>query len=299
MDLPDPIRVAILGLDTSHSVEFSRRMQAPDCPEAQRVPGLRATACLRFPSPFQAESGQDQRQAQLQAWGVRIATDLDDLLREADAVMLEINDPTLHLPWFERVARCGKPVFIDKPLADTAVAGAHILRLAAEHGTVAASASPLRCDAALAAACATMPKPLCVSVYGPLGRAPAGSSIVWYGVHAVEMLHRAMGAGAIAVTTRRDGNGATLIVDYGDRRRGTVELSEGAWIYGGCLRDSKTAQAFAVNGDNLYQALLREVERFFRGGKPPATLADAYEVIAILDAADRSLTSARTEPVYR
>ena len=153
MDLPDPIRVAILGLDTSHSVEFSRRMQAPDCPEAQRVPGLRATACMRFPSPFQAESGQDQRQAQLQAWGVRIATDLDDLLREADAVMLEINDPTLHLPWFERIARCGKPVFSDKLLADTAVAGAHFLCLAVEHGTVATSASPLRCDAALAAAC--------------------------------------------------------------------------------------------------------------------------------------------------
>lgn len=297
--MPDPIRVAILGLDTSHSVEFPRRMQAPDCAEAQRVPGLRATACLRFPSPFQAESGQDQRQAQLKAWGVRLATDLDDLLRDADAVMLEINDPTLHLSWFERVAACGKPVFIDKPLADTAVAGARILRLAAEHGTRVASASPLRSDAALAAACAAMPKPACASVYGPLGRAPAGSSIVWYGVHAVEMLHRAMGPGAIAVTTRRDGSGAILIVDYGDRRRGTVELSEGAWIYGGCLRDSKTAQAFAVDGDSIYPALLREVERFFRGGAPPATLADAYEVIAILDAADRSLTSARTEPVYR
>lgn len=297
--MPDPIRVAILGLDTSHAVEFPRRMQAPDCPEAQRVPGMRATACLRFPSPFQAEAGQDQRQAQLVAWGVRPASDLDDLLRDADAVMVEINDPTLHLPWFERIAACGKPVFIDKPLADTAAAGARILRLAAEHGTRAASASPLRSDAALAAACAAMPKPLCASVYGPLGRAPAGSSIVWYGVHAVEMLHRAMGAGAVAVTTRRDGSGATLIVDYGDRRRGTVELAEGAWIYGGCLRDAQTAQAFAVDAPMIYPALLREVERFFRGGAPPATLADAFEVIAILDAAERSLNSARTEPVYR
>jgi predicted dehydrogenase len=260
---------------------------------------MRATACLRFPSPFQAEAGQDQRQEQLAAWGVRLATDVDDLLRDADAVMLEINDPALHLPWFERVAACGRPVFIDKPLADTAAAGARILRLAAEHGTRAASASPLRCDAALVAACTAMPKPLCTSVYGPLGRAPAGSSIVWYGVHAVEMLHRAMGAGAVAVTTRRDGTGATLVVDYGDRRRGTVELAEGAWIYGGSLRDAQNARSFAVDAPMIYPDLLREVERFFRGGAPPATLTDAYEVIAILDAAERSLASARTEPVYR
>lgn len=297
--MPDPIRVAILGLDTSHAVEYPRRMQAPDCPEAQRVPGLRATACLRFPSPFQSEQGQDQRQAQLAAWGVRAAAGLDDLLRDADAVMVEINDPAQHLSWFQRIAAAGKPVFIDKPLADGIAAGAEIARLARQHGTRTSSASPLRSDAPLAAACAALPRPTQAHVYGPLGRAPAGSSVVWYGVHAVEMLQRAMGSGAVAVTARRDAGGAVAIVDYADRRRGTVELTEGAWIYGGTLRDAKTAQAFAVDSSGYYTAQLREVERFFRGGEPPATLDDALEVLAILDAADRSLASARTEPVYR
>ena len=36
------IKVAIIGLDTSHSVEFPRRMQAPDCPEKNKVEGLKA-----------------------------------------------------------------------------------------------------------------------------------------------------------------------------------------------------------------------------------------------------------------
>lgn len=297
--MSDPIRVAILGLDTSHSVEYPRRMQAPDCAPALRVPGLRATACLRFPSPFQSEQGQDQRQAQLVAWGVRVAKDLDDLLRDADAVMMEINDPALHLEWFKRLAACGKPVYVDKPLADTVAAGGEIVRLAREHGTRAASCSPLRSDAPLAAACAAMPRPVHVHVYGPLGKAPAGSSVVWYGVHSVEMVHRAMGGGAVAVTSRRDACGATVIVDYADRRRATIELTEGAWIYGGSLRDAKAAKTFAVDGEMMYAAMLRDVERFFRGGPPPATLDEAFDVLAILDAADRSLVSARTEPVYR
>ncbi len=297
--MTQPIRIAIIGLDTSHAIEFPRRMQAPDCPDALRVPGLRAVSCLRFPSPFQAEPGQDTREAQLVSWGVRVATDLADAVRDADGIMLEINDPALHLAWFEKVAPLGKPVFIDKPLADTARAGAEIVRLARQHNLRAASCSALRSDAALNRACATLPHPTQVAVYGPLGRAPAGSSVVWYGVHAVEMLQRAMGSGAVAVTARRDASGVTAIVDYADRRRGVVELTEGAWVYGGVLRDSQNAAPFSVEAGAFYTAALREVERFFRGGEPSATLDDAMEVLAILDATERSAQSSRTEPVLR
>lgn len=296
--MPDPIRVAILGLDTSHAVEYPRRMQAPDCPEAQRVPGLRATACLRFPSPFQSEAGQDQRQAQLAGWGVRAATGVDDLLRDADAVMLEINDPAQHLPWFRRIAAAGKPVFIDKPLADGVAAGAEILALARQHGLRVASASPLRSDAALAAACAALPRPNQTHVYGPLGAAASGSSVVWYGVHAIEMLQRAMGAGAVAVHARRDAGGVVAVVEYPGRRRGTVELTEETSVYGGVLRDRATAHPFTADSSAFYAAQLREVARFFAGGEPPATLADACEILAILAAIDRSLATAGSEPVH-
>ncbi|MEK7412218.1 MAG: Gfo/Idh/MocA family oxidoreductase [Planctomycetota bacterium] len=295
--MPDPIRVAIIGLDTSHAVEYPRRMQAPDCAEELRVPGLRAVSCLRFPSAFQNESGQDQRQAQLVNWGVRVAPDITDALRDVDAVMLEINDPTLHLPWFAQVVALGKPVYIDKPLADSAQAGAEIIRLATAHRLRLFSSSPLRSDATLNITCAALPRPHQVAVYGPLGTAPTGSSVLWYGVHAVEMLNRAMGRGAAAVSARRDACGVTLIVDYLEQRRGVVELTAGVWIYGGTLRDNTTARTFSVDSAAIYSAHLRDIERFFRGGEPLASLDDALEILRILAAADRSLASGHSETI--
>ena len=60
------IRVGIIGLDTSHAIEFPRRMQAPGPLRPSRVAGLRAVTCLRFATPFQNEEQLDGRQAQLE-----------------------------------------------------------------------------------------------------------------------------------------------------------------------------------------------------------------------------------------
>ena len=60
--------------------------------------------------------------------------------------------------------------------------------------------------------------------YGPLGLAPAGSSLVWYGVHTFEMINRLMGAGAESVFAREDKNGIVTTVKYSGDRRGLAEL---------------------------------------------------------------------------
>ena len=100
--MKEEIRVAIIGLDTSHSVEFPRRMQAPDCPEKNRVEGLRAVTCLRFETPFTNKQVLDERQKQLEAWGVKVTEDFDEAVSDCDAIMIEINDPAYHLEYFKK-----------------------------------------------------------------------------------------------------------------------------------------------------------------------------------------------------
>lgn len=293
------IKVALIGLDTSHTVEFAKRMQAPDCPPDQKINGLKAAACLRFSTQFQSEEGLNARQKQLEAWGIRVTTDFDEAVKGCDAIMIEINDPAYHLEYFKKCATLGKPVFLDKPLADNIENGLEIVRLAKENKLNVISASSLRFDANLVNACSEMPKPTLVTVYGPLGIAPAGSSIIWYGVHAFEMLEKAIGKGAACVTVRADGAGAVAIVDYPDRKRGVVELTKGAYVYGGTLRDSKAAISYSVASGNLYVRILKEIERFFHKGEATFNLEDTVEVMAMLDAAERSFKSGKTETVYR
>ncbi len=289
------LRVAVVGLDTSHAIELPRRMQAPDCPKDQKVEGLRAVTCLRFETPFQNKDGLDQRQKQLEQWGVKVTESFDEAVADCDALMLEINDPVLHLDYFRRCAGLGKPVFLDKPLADTLANGDQILAAARQRGTRFFSASSLRFVPELERVCRQVPAPTTTAVYGPRGKAPAGSSIVWYGVHAFEMLQRAMGPGADSVLTRKDGSGAVVAVAYRDGRRGVVELTEGAWIYGGSLRTREKGVAFAAEGNRMYADLLERIVAFFRGGDAPVPVEATREIMGMLDAAERSLQSGKEE----
>lgn len=295
--MPHDLKIALIGLDTSHTVEFARRMQAPDCPPDQKVPGMRATACLRFPTPFQNEEGLDARQKTLESWGIAVTSRFEEAVADCDAVMIEINDPARHLEYFTRVAELGKRVFLDKPLADTLTAGRQIAEIARQKRVPMFSASSLRFVPQLLQACGAVPQPLCASCYGPIGKAPAGSSIVWYGVHAFEMLQRAMGCGARGVFARTDEAGVTAIVRYPEKRRGIVELSVASRAYGGSLRDDKRIVPFAGDVNRLYTDLLHEIGAFFRGGPSPVAIEDALEVMALLDAAQRSAEHGREEPV--
>ncbi len=281
------LRIGIIGLDSSHTVEFARRLQAPDCPPEQRVAGAAVTRCLRFETPFQDQAGLDGRQRELERWGIEVTEDFDVAVADADALLIEINDPTLHLEYVRRCAGLGVPLFLDKPLAQDLATGLDIARIAAEHDLRLCSTSSLRFASGLQEACAAVPAARHVSTYGAINRAPAGSSLVWYGVHAVEMLVRAIGRGAATASTHTCGDGAIVVVDYADGRTGVVELAAGSG-YGGVLRSGAAAAPYTVEMTGIYAALLTALLPFLAGGETPVPLEDAVEVIAILDAAERS-----------
>lgn len=289
------IKIGMVGLDTSHSIAFTKCLQAPDCPPAQHVPGARVVACMRFETPFQGKDGLDDRQKQLEGWGVKVTESFDEAVADCDAIMLEVNDPAYHVEYFTKAADLGKPIFLDKPMADTTANARLIAKMAKDKGLRVFSSSSLRFVPALVAAIEAVGEPKYVSTYGPLGKAPAGSSIVWYGVHAFEMLERAMGRGAKSVFARKDSVGVVAVVDYEAGRRGVVELTEGAYSYGGSVRGDKKAVPFTAENALLYPLELTEVVKFFAGAESPVTLDDALEVTAMLDAAERSVKSGKTE----
>ena len=175
-----------------------------------------------------------------------------------------------------------------------------ILRIAKENNVRFFTASSLRFDVDFVEGVAKGVRPESAVIWGPVGRAPAGSSIVWYGVHTFEMLQRVMGRGAVSVCVSSDRKGYVCHVVYSDGRRGVVELTYGSYRYGGVIRDDRGKEVmFQVSYRvPFYQMLIIEIIKFFKGESQIIDLEDSFEIMAMLSAADRSAATGRPEPVY-
>ena len=139
--------------------------------------------------------------------------------------------------------------------------------------------------------------PTSAAVWGPVGVAPAGSSIVWYGVHAFEMLERIMGMGAESVTVINDEKGHICTVAYPDGRRGIVELTRQVPKYGALIRNEAgdCLMCKSTGRVPIYVRLLRKVEAFFRGDESAAVpAAESLEIMKMLEAADLSSKTGKT-----
>lgn len=288
------IKIAIIGLDTSHSIQFPQRMQAPDCPTNQRVPGLEAVSCLRFETPYQDKQGLDERQKQLEKWGVKVTENFDEAIEGCNAIMLEINDGSFHLEYFKKVAALGKPVFLDKPLAMTLADGRAIIDLAKKHNTRVWSGSSIPFCPPLAKTMQDAGEIKRAHVFGALGDAPAGDSLVWYGVHTFETLQRIMGRGAAKVRAIETDSSIVATVEFKDGREGLVESTRKVWAYGGTVwgtvNEQIKAMPFVLDSKRAYHNILRLVKAFFQGGQPPVDMETTFEGLATMCAARESIT---------
>lgn len=289
-----PLKVALIGLDTSHSVEFPKMMQSPEVPEALRVPGLRAISCMTFETPFQNKEGLARRRAELEPLGVKVTESFDEAVEGADALFLEINDPSLHLEYFRKAAGLGKRIFLDKPLAGTEADAQEIIALARANRVEVMSCSSLRYMPELDQAIAAISEPDHGAFFGPFGVPPVGSGIVWYGVHTAEMLVKAMGRGAATVRCIPNGGGVLFQVGYADGRNAIGELVQGAYAYGGSLRRNGESAVYSGNANYLH--MLAQIESFLRTGCTDATLEEALEVTRIICAAERAF---QTETIVK
>lgn len=297
------IKIAIIGLDTSHSIEFPRLMQAPDCPKDQRVTGLRAVTCLRFSTPFQDKKGLDGRQRQLEAWGINVTTNFDEAVEGCDAIMLEINDGGYHLPYFKKVAALGKPVFLDKPLASTLADGRAILRHAKKHKTRVWSGSSIPFCPDVLRVVAQFSDTRIGQTFGALGAAPAGDSLIWYGVHTFEMLQRIMGPGPKSAQAVETKTGIVSVIEYDSGRQGVVETIRGSYAYGGRLQgvagNKKKTVQFLCDTRYGYRDILCKIRTFFNGGRAPLDMTTTFEGLAMMTAARKSIETGKPAKVAR
>ncbi|HEY8550193.1 MAG TPA: Gfo/Idh/MocA family oxidoreductase [Vicinamibacterales bacterium] len=294
-----PIRVGLIGLDTSHAVAFTQLLNDPARPD--HVPGARVVAAFKGGSPDVEASATriEKFTAELRdTWRIELVDSIEALVARVDAVLLTGVDGRVHLEQARPVIAARKPLFVDKPFAASLKDAREMARLAREHGTPIFSSSSLRFTAGVQA---IRQDPRVADVrgaitWGPAPLEPHHPDLFWYGIHAVEMLYTFMGPGCVRVT-RTHTPGADIVVgEWKDGRLGVVRaIRDGGSAYGQVVFGPKDVVSQpredvqqAATGRSAYHGLLTAVVEFFRTGKTPVPLEETLEIMAFMEAADAS-----------
>ena len=146
---PRQFRVGMIGLDTSHCLAFAELLNkaAEDDPQ---LGGCRVVLVYPKGSPDIESSTKrvPDYTIKIKALGVEVIDDLQAMIQQVDAVLLETNDGRPHLEQVIPVLKARKPVFIDKPVAGSLADAIAIYELAKHYNTPVFSASSLRFAAA-------------------------------------------------------------------------------------------------------------------------------------------------------
>ncbi len=295
----EPLRVGLIGLDTSHVVAFTQLLNDPT--HRDHVPGARVVAAFKGGSPDVEASATrvDGFTSTLrEKWQIEIVPTIDDLIARVDVVMLTSVDGRVHLEQARPVLAAKKPLFIDKPMAGSYKDAAEIVRLARASGTPVFSASSRRYteDVQGLVTDARIGKVLGAMTFGPATLEPHHPDLFWYGVHAVETLYTIMGPGCVKVTRTHTAGTDVVVGEWADGRIGTVRgLRDGRSGYGQVAYGSEgivittpeSAAAIQKPRAGYYGLLVRTIE-FFKTGTPPVTPDETLESLAFMEAADLS-----------
>jgi hypothetical protein len=282
------LRLGLVGTDTSHVTAFAATFNDPASP--QHVAGARIVAAYRGGSPDLPSSRDriDNFTKQLQEkYGVEIVGTIAELCARVDGVLLTSVDGRVHLAQAREIVAARKPLFIDKPLASTLDDAREIARLAKAAGVPWFSTSTLRYGIA----------PLKTSdvsgldVWGP---GPLEEhhqlDLSWYAIHEAEMLFTVLGRGCEEVTRTATADADVVTCRWTDGRIGTMRALRPYSDYGAVVfrknPKGQTSEMKAVVP--LPHALDEDLVTFFRTGVPPVPNEDTLELMAFLDAAQRS-----------
>lgn len=282
------VKIGIIGLDTSHSIAFTKFINGDG--NGEKYKDFKIVAAYPYgsrtiESSYKRIPGYIE---QVEALGVEITPSIPELLKKVDAVLLETNDGNLHLEQAHEVFKAGKIMFIDKPIGANLAQAIAIFELSKEYNVPIFSASALRyVPESQKLRDGELGKVLGADCYTPARLEPSHADMAWYGIHGIETLFTVMGTGCVSVS-RISSEGTDVMVGlWDDGRIGTVRgIREGKSQYGG---QAFTEQGVTSTGTYAgYEPLLKEILDFFRTGIPPVSEKETLEIFAFIDAADES-----------
>ena len=282
------MKIGIIGLDTSHSIAFTKFINGTDKKEEYK--DFQIVAAYPYGSKT-IKSSYDRIPGyieQVKEMGVEIVSSIPELLDKVDCVLLETNDGNLHVEQAYEVFKAGKIMFIDKPIGANLGQAIAIYELSKKYNVPIFSSSALRyVPESQKLRDGELGEVQGVNTYTPGTLEPSHADMAWYGIHGIEALFTVMGTGCVSVN-RMSSEGSDVIVGlWDDGRIGTVRaIREGHRPYDGhAFTDKGIVSTGKYQG---YEPLLREILNFFTTGIPPVSEKETLEIFTFIEAADVS-----------
>jgi predicted dehydrogenase len=278
-------RIGMIGLDTSHSVAFTKLINAQNNPafKGYKVIAAYPRGSKDIESSTRRIPGYTEDMKKL---GVEIVGSIDELLEKVDVVLLETNDGRLHLEQALPVLKAGKRMFIDKPVAASLSDAIAIYDAAKRFNVPVFSSSSARYkEDVQAIAQGKVGKVIGAQTFSPAKLEKTHPDLFWYGIHGVESLFTMMGTGCKEVVRTHTDDTDVVVGTWEDGRVGTFrgtrykKNSQGATVFG-----EKEITSFILPSG--YEPLVVEIINFFRTGIAPVSAEETLEIFAFMEAAD-------------
>lgn len=283
------LKAGIIGLDTSHSVAFTKVLNDPE--KQSDLAGISVVAA--YP-----EGSKDIEKSvsripgyteEIKKLGVEIVGSIEELLEKVDVVLLETNDGRRHLEQAMPVFKAGKPVFIDKPIAASLSDAVALFDAAKQYKVPMFSSSSLRYmeNAQAIREGKAIGKVLGADAYSPAHLEETHPDLFWYGIHGVETLFTVMKTGCQQVTRTQTDDTEFVVGTWDGGRIGTFRgIRGGKAGYGGTAFGEEGIAEIGPYGG--YRPLVVQIVEFFKTGNAPVTPEETLEIFAFMEAADES-----------
>ncbi|WP_437920080.1 Gfo/Idh/MocA family protein [Sphingobacterium sp. LRF_L2] len=278
-------RIGVIGLDSSHTVAFSKTLFEQRFNTSYL--GYQITAIFPFyDTPIASNKERIPKfLSEVQNMNINIVSSVAALLEEVDHVMILTNDGNTRLQQVKQVLKSGKMLFIDKPIASSYTEAKQIFELAKKFGVAFFSSSSLRFQSDIQAL--DKSKVYGADVYTPCPLEPSHKDLYWYGIHGVEMLFSIMGGGCKEVYCSTSADADLITGKWNDGRYATLRaIKNGKQDFGGTvfLQD----EIVTLKKFEGYTNLLNNIVNFFDSGKLPFDIHQTLEICAFMDAAHQS-----------
>jgi Predicted dehydrogenases and related proteins len=275
-----PLRVGLVGLDSSHALWFARLLN--DVAHPAHVAGARAEAAWAGgveELPLSRDRVEGFSRQVRDECGVELLDSPEAVAERCDLVIVTAVDGRTHAALARRLFAAGKPLFVDKPLTTDLAEARALLDEAEARGVPLWSASALRFLARGGDAANTGARRLLLRA--PLPFEPAMPGWWWYGLHAVETAIAVLGPEWREIAWRREGEEEVATMRFADGAEAELRGTRGTYDGGFRLSMDGGAERDLLAGERpFYAPLLEQIVRFGASGQAPVSKREMLATLA-------------------